>query len=181
MQQTFIRNTSLSSFFEIKLTAGKDIKPRREFFSELFTLLSVCLTLFSVPWESKSLSGSLCVIWHYDTNNFDLDADSHQCVSASHCPGPNCPSWPYRGPDGIGGSICYWPDGVLKYQISSSFDREEGNIIRRAVPHLEKKLKGCVRFVEKRQWRQVYITNFRQFWGAQKTLCHTGASLDDSC
>ena len=82
MQQTFIRNTSLSSFFEIKLTGGKDIKSRREFFSELFTLLSVCLSLFSVPWESRSLSVSLCVIWNYvDTNNFDLDAHSHQCVS----------------------------------------------------------------------------------------------------
>ena len=42
-------------------------------------------------------------------------------------------------PDGSDGrSICNWPDGVLKYEISSSFNREEGKIIRDAVSDLGK-------------------------------------------
>ena len=63
-------------------------------------------------------------------------------------------------PDGSDGrSICNWPDGVLKYEISSSFNREEGKIIRDAVSHLETKLKGRIRFKETKRGKRVKITN----------------------
>ena len=73
--------------------------------------------------------------------------------------------WPCKGPEGLtllseGVHICNWPNGVLKYQISSSFNQEEMNIIRGAVRHLEKKLKGCIKFEERKGGRRVYITNY---------------------
>jgi len=56
-------------------------------------------------------------------------------------------------------SKCNWPDGILKYEITSSFNQEEGEIIRDAVKELETNLKGCISFRETKRGRRVEITN----------------------
>ena len=150
--------------FSFKLTAAKDIKPcpmeslsvdsifhtsRRCADAAIPPTLGIKIPLWKSLCHFAKMLIPIALTWMLILTTR---------VSGSHCPGPNCPSWPCKGPEG--GSICNWPDGVLKYQISPSFNRAEGDIIRRAVRHLEKKLKGCIRFVERKDGRRVYITNY---------------------
>ena len=77
-------------------------------------------------------------------------------------------------------SKCNWPDGVLKYEITSSFNQEEGEIIRKAVSDLETKLKGCITFEETNRGRRVEITNNGFSFISKRGLTGSEASRLDS-
>ena len=56
-----------------------------------------------------------------------------------------------------------WPNGVVRYQISSSFDATDKKIIRSALNHFTQKLKGCIIFLEtETNQKRVYITNTQE-------------------